>query len=78
MDFAILEELLDMRERLNGLIHCMNRDLGLSLDKGSQAHHYAKGGGWSSVKGSQAHLSAQGSGPGFIERSFSRAEKGKT
>lgn len=43
MDFTFLEELLDMRERLNGLIHCLNKDLGLGLEKGSSAHQFAKG-----------------------------------
>lgn len=42
---ASLEELPDMRERLNGLIHRLNRDLGLGLDKSSQAHQFVNDGG---------------------------------
>lgn len=38
-DFSILDELLEMREKLNTLIHKMNRDMGLGLGKGKQACH---------------------------------------
>lgn len=56
VDLTFLEELLDKRERLNVLIHHLNRDLGLGLDKVSLAHQFAKGGGWDSIMVSQAYL----------------------
>lgn len=67
--FAILDELLDMRERLNGLINRLNHDMGQGLDRGSQAHIP------SPLKTKEGGLALGGSNPSWAQRGVTRGAR---